>query len=74
MDSWSKHEMVKEELALALEKIGQASTAIRTFEEVFFVNHDHREPAAFRSKGVPDSSSGFFLDQQFFSGRRPFLC
>ena len=49
LHSWSKHEMVKEELAFALEKIGQTSTATRTFEEVFFVDQDHREPAAFRS-------------------------
>ena len=48
LHSWSKHEMVKEELAFALEKIEQTSAAIRTFEEVFFVDQGHREPATFR--------------------------
>jgi len=41
MDSGSKHEVVKEELAFAVKKLEQAGSAIRTLERVFFIDQNH---------------------------------
>jgi hypothetical protein len=69
----TKHEMLNEQLAAPLEKIGQRFPAIRAFEDVVLLDADPGQFAPAGTDLVPQAGESFFLLQEFLAGNEPLL-
>ena len=63
IDTRSEHEVIKNELAAALEEVEQARPAVWAVEGVIFLHLDHRQPAPLRGQLIVCSGGGLFLAQ-----------
>jgi hypothetical protein len=66
----SKHEVIDSELATASEQLGEALLTVRAVEDVLFLDPLERQQSR---EFVAESVVFFFLDQQGFARRDPFL-
>jgi hypothetical protein len=65
--------VINDELALAVEEIGERFLAAGGIEDVVLFDFDPGEQAALRCDGVTLASELLFAGQEFFAGYEPFL-
>src|SRR5262249_8227842 len=66
-----KHEMIDDQLAAALEKIGQGFLAFRSIEDVILLYLDPGKFAALRAHRVSLVRQFLFLNQELLTGLKP---
>ena len=69
----TEHEVINNELAFAVEEIGERFLAARGFENVIRFDFDPGQLAPLRGHSVTLARELLLAGQQFFAGHEPFL-
>jgi hypothetical protein len=65
------HEVVDDELKATLEQVQQTRFAVRTVEDVVFLDSHHRQPSTLGVQRVSRPGGGFFLGEQLLARNQP---
>ena len=71
--SGAEHQVINDELAFAVEEVGQRFLAAGGVENVVLFDFDPRQPAPLRRDSIALASELFFAGHEFLSGYEPFL-
>ncbi len=69
----AKHEVVNDELVLAVKEVEESDWAVGALELVLLVDFDHGELAELSGEGVLGAGEGFLLLKEGFPGCQPFF-
>src|SRR5580704_10477908 len=69
----TEHEVIDNELAFAIEEVGECFLATRGIENVVLLDLDPGKLAAFRSQSVTLARQLLLFGEQFLASRKPFL-
>jgi hypothetical protein len=68
-----EHEVIYDQLTLAVKKIAERNLSAWSFENVFLLQANHREPASFGGHAVSVFREFFLVCEELFAASEPFF-